>query len=131
MITSLVVGFTFLQTRHLWLVRAQSTTRLEQRSVNERTQSLEDGIKIFRTHPCLGVGPGAELQAVQSLRPTAQIPPVPPHIFWLVALNEIGLIGILGICLILLSLFFTRTPISSVVLGLDPRIHHPLRSFWF
>jgi O-antigen ligase len=109
-ITSLVVGFTFLQTHHLWLVRAQTTTRLEQRSVDERTQSLRDGIKIFRTHPWLGVGPGAELHEIQSLHPTVQTPPAPPHLFWLVALNEIGLIGLLGI--VLLSISF-----QSVVLA--------------
>jgi O-antigen ligase len=121
--TSLIVGFTFLQTRHLWLVRTQTSTRLEQRSVDERTQSLQDGMKIFRTHPWLGVGHGAELQAIQSLHPTTQVPPVPPHLFWLVALNEIGLIGILGVFLILFSLTFTRTSLLSVILGLDPRIH--------
>lgn len=99
-VTFLVVSGVFWQTRHLWFVRVQTSTRLEQRSVDERTQALRDGIEIFKQSPFLGVGPGAELVAIQKLHPFAQMPPVPPHIVWLVLLNEIGLLGILAFLLL-------------------------------
>lgn len=123
LLTTLIVGGTFWQTRSLWFVRVQSSTRLEQRSVDERTQALRDGVQIFRESPWLGVGPGAELLAVQKLHPSAQTPPVPPHLVWLVILNELGLIGTIGV-------LFVLHPLIFVVLA-KARTHPLTRSLLF
>lgn len=85
------------QTRHLWLIRTNPSVRLEQRSVNERTHGLQDGMKIFSESPILGVGPGAELVTIQRLHPQDQIPPIPPHLVPLIVLNELGVLGMMGI----------------------------------
>lgn len=125
-ITLTTASVTFWQTRELWFIRAQSTARLEQRSVHERTQSLRDGIRVFKQASWLGVGPGAELLAIQSLHPETKSPPVPPHLFWLVMLNEIGLVGVIGLVILFLSLVLAKARTFSVILGLDPRTHQNL-----
>lgn len=99
----LLAGAVFFQTRSMWFVRVTTNTRLEQRSVDERTEALQDGLTIFRTSPWLGVGPGAVLVAVEKCRLAIPRPPVPPHFVPLVMLDELGIVGMLGLILLGLS----------------------------
>ncbi len=94
-----VSAFVFFSLRGLWFVRAIPQTRLEGVSVNERVQGIEDGIRIFQQYPLLGTGPGAELLAIQTLHPAQMVPPVPPHVIWLIILNELGVIGVIALLL--------------------------------
>ncbi|MBP7134065.1 O-antigen ligase family protein [Patescibacteria group bacterium] len=91
--------FAFFSLKDLWIIRAIPQTRLEGVSVNERVQGIQDGISIFHQYPLLGVGPGAELFAIQALHPTQMVPPVPPHVVWLVLVNELGVVGIIALFL--------------------------------
>lgn len=126
----LFAGFLFLHC-DLVVPRLQSETRLEQLSTHERTQSFKDGWTLFTQHPLVGVGPGTANLAIAQLRPTDR-PPVPPHNVPLLALVEVGAIGMIGLALLLISAwrairpsFSTASVLMSsfVILGLFDYYH--------
>lgn len=73
--------------------RFQTDSRLETKSLDERGGSLRDGWNVFVHRPWFGTGPNASLLAPES-------GPVPTHNVPLLALSEIGLIGIAGLVLL-------------------------------
>lgn len=73
--------------------------RLEQRSVDSRKQSLLDGVRFFQARPFFGTGPNAELPVLAHLDSVtvAKAPLEPPHLFWLLMLVDLGVVGVLVI----------------------------------
>jgi O-antigen ligase len=71
--------------------------RLEQRSVDARKQSLIDGVRIFQSRPFFGTGPNAELPVLAQLdgKTVATAPLEPPHLAWLLMLDNLGIVGVL------------------------------------
>lgn len=91
-----VVSATVVARWSLVVVRGDSGTRLEQRSVDERVQGWRNGVALFQRYPWMGVGPRATAFALQKegIVPTGVIP-VLPHAVPLLVLDEVGLIGFL------------------------------------
>lgn len=76
--------------------RAQVTTRLEQKSVSERKQGIENAIRILREDPVAGSGLGAsawETMKLDEAERKPQVIPVPPHVIPLLGLAELGVVG--------------------------------------
>lgn len=73
--------------------RFQTASRLEAKSMEERSGSFSAGWNIFLHHPFLGAGPNASLFAPES-------GPVPTHMVPLLALSEVGLVGSAGLILL-------------------------------
>ncbi len=89
----------FSQRDHI-LSRADFSHRLEAQSINMRGQSLVDGWNIFQARPFFGAGPNAELVALdagQNHGKSEQLfaPLEPPHNVFLLALADLGVVGIL------------------------------------
>lgn len=78
--------------------RGQAQTRLEQKSVSERAQGLENGWRVWQSWPLTGSGPGTVALAIaqtdQYENRVAKIPVV-PHVVPLLALAEVGILGVL------------------------------------
>lgn len=66
--------------------------RLEQQSLSERQIGWSSGWNLFFHHPLVGVGPGATAFALQSQ--------LIPHNVLLLALDELGLIGFIGLAFV-------------------------------
>ncbi len=97
-------------------VRAQAGTRLEQKSLSERKQGIENGLRILRESPLLGSGLGANTLMLSKLDDAQGLSssfPITPHIVPLLMLAELGILGSL---LVLTILFLTsRTFIWEMV----------------
>lgn len=90
LVATCIVGFS---QRHLFISRLSSTERLERKSLEERGQSLRDGLKLFLARPLFGTGPNAELVAMGVS--ASPVPLEPPHNAFLLALDDLGIAGIL------------------------------------
>ena len=90
-----IVGYS--QRDHI-LARSDTSSRLESKSVDVRLQSLKDGWSVFRRHPWIGIGPNAELLALAARYPTlAPAPLESPHNVYLLAFEDIGIIGSIAV----------------------------------
>jgi hypothetical protein len=67
--------------------------RLEAKSLDERAQGWDNGWRFFWEHPLVGTG----IRNYNKVHDTL----VPPHHAWLLALNEIGSIGMIGLLILL------------------------------
>lgn len=119
-----IVGFS---QRHLFASRLSSAERLEQKSFEERGQSLRDGLKLFLARPIFGTGPNAELVAMNVSASPA--PLESPHNAFLLAFVNVGVGGIL-----LLGWFFRKRPLTYAIF-LPPLLilaffDHYLWSYW-
>ena len=94
---SVVTGITVFQQRSLIFTRFDTAAPSEVRSVSERKQALQDGLRLFKQHPLVGVGPGATAYALDAQ--------TIPHTVPLLMLDELGIIGVVGLLLGLVSLF--------------------------
>jgi O-antigen ligase len=103
----------FLVVGLLWLAPPASRTRLStipsevtQGTLHNRTQIWKTGLKVFKSHPLIGVGAGSYPLAV---RPWLGIPSIPGHQYvahntFLSVLVECGVIGFLPFALLLATL---------------------------
>lgn len=103
---ALAVSLIAVTQSSLVVERVRPTARLEQRSLNEREQSLRQGWELFLRHPWLGTGPGTTIYALERegvWSPSQSIkgPPAPPHFLPLLILIELGLVGSLGVGLLI------------------------------
>jgi O-antigen ligase len=131
---------------NLIFVRAQTETRLEQKSLSERAQGIQNGLRILREHPFVGSGFGAnglviaELDLKEGHAPTI---PISPHFIPLLAAAELGLVGMALLFVILLFLlrirdgliqrrhFFSLSTILPLLVLLPiPCVDHYLWSYW-
>lgn len=99
--------------RNVLTERVTSSSRLEVRSVDERTRALQMGWRLFLRHPWFGVGPDATILALDhegfwTAEDRTTGPPVPPHVLPIIILDELGLLGVIGGCLLLAALWFIR-----------------------
>lgn len=97
LISAIVLGGAvgYSQREHV-LARTDATQRIEVKSVKTRMQSLVDGWQIFLAHPIVGTGPNAELVALAASCGTKCREPLePPHSVFLLALINIGVIGVM------------------------------------
>jgi len=95
----LFASLTFIH-RDLVLTRVDiNASRLEQRSVTSRVQSLKDGVDVFKSNLLFGTGPNSELPSLASLKniTTSPSPLEPPHMVWLMTLVNFGIVGTLFI----------------------------------
>ena len=86
----------------LIVTRAQPTTRLEQKSVNERLVGVQNVWRIVRAHPWVGAGVGGSSWMISLLDQRDGQPatiPVLPHAVPLLVLMELGLFGSLLLAL--------------------------------
>jgi O-antigen ligase len=85
--------------RDLVLTRVDQTSRLEQKSVITRVQSLKDGLDVFKSKWLFGTGPNTELPVLVRLKniQTSPAPLEPPHMVWLMILANFGIAGTIAI----------------------------------
>lgn len=83
--------------------------RLEVQSIDARSDSITNGIKVFQTYPVFGTGPNAELPALAKLTSVEEsesmMPLEPPHNVFIIILANWGVAGsliIFGFSLFLL-----------------------------
>lgn len=72
--------------------RFNAQDRLEEKSLEVRSASLQEGMNVFLRHPWFGTGPNAELVALASAEKTPE-PLEPPHNAFLLLLDDLGIIG--------------------------------------
>lgn len=74
-------------------------SRLEQKSISTRMQTLRDGIEIYKANILFGTGPNSELPMLAKIKgiTTSTAPLEPPHMVWLLALVNFGTVGLLFI----------------------------------
>jgi O-antigen ligase len=70
-----------------------STPSVEQQSIGERLLLIDSAAMIISDHPLLGVGLGTAPQALQAIRPDWPVAFEPPHLTFVDAALEIGLLG--------------------------------------
>ena len=91
---SAIVLTLFIILRPLFITRLFATQRLEQYSLSERASQYPEAGKVFRSHPFLGVGPGAYTLALSKegrWLPGNWYQPV--HNIYILIIAEWGLIG--------------------------------------
>lgn len=98
-IPCLIAGF-FLVYRDLVFTRIQSSTRLEQKALDERGSALATSFVAIKQHPWLGSGPGTTQLALSHVLPSGTIP-IPPHIIPVMALLELGILGCFALVFLL------------------------------
>lgn len=92
------VGAAVMARPSLVFSRAQVTTRLEQKSLSERARGIENAFRIFRERPFAGSGLGANAWLLGRLDQAEGRPssiPITPHNVPLLALAELGAVGLL------------------------------------
>lgn len=113
--TLLLLSIMFAQ---LLLVRVAPTTRLETQSINERTQSLVDGLEVTRGLFPFGAGFGNMPIALSRLHPDREPYSIQPaHNIYLLALAEMGIIGF---GLLVLTSFAALRAIKPYILWSTP-----------
>ena len=92
--------------RELFLVRVQTESRLEQKSVSEREVYLKQAQEVITQKPVLGTGVGnyiLDLQKIIPGQPSWYYQPV--HNYWLLAWAELGIFGLIAIILFWFAIF--------------------------
>lgn len=93
--------------RDLFLGRTQTDSRLEIKSIDERELYLEQAKKVIAQNPFMGAGIGGYTTEVKILDnfsfPYWYYQPV--HNYWLLALAEIGIFGLIAIIIFWLAIF--------------------------
>ncbi len=82
----------------LFFARGQTGARLEQKSLSERAQGIQNGWRILRAHPLVGSGLGANALVIAQLdekEGRAPSIPISPHVVPLLGLSETGAVGLL------------------------------------
>ena len=92
LIVILATGLTIFFAHSNISTRFSSSESLEHKSLSERQLGFSSGWRLFLKHPLMGVGPGATAYALQSQ--------VIPHSVPLLMLDEIGILGLVGLLLI-------------------------------
>jgi len=90
----------------LFFARAQTQTRLEQKSIDERELYLEQSKKVIAQNPFMGTGVGNYILKLQNIIPgqaTWYYQPV--HNYWLLTWAELGIFGLIAIILFWLAIF--------------------------
>ena len=130
---AITAGTAVFFTHDLFVTRIQATARLETKSLDERRLGFVNGWELFWAHPWAGVGPGATLLQISAEHPKSDVPPVPPHFVPLMVLDEVGMIGFVGLLFLVFGLLrgMQRLWVAPVavlfVLGL---FDHYLWSLW-
>ncbi len=95
LIVSLII---VIPNKDLFLVRAAASSRLEQKSLDERVSYLTQAISIIKTKPIQGVGLGNYVVAEKTLDKSSHEAWFyqPVHNYWLLLWSEIGIIGLGG-----------------------------------
>lgn len=131
---------------HQFFARGRTEARLEQKSLSERAQGVQNGVRILKEQPFTGAGLGANLLVTSELDLKQGIPPsipISPHFVPLLALAELGLVGVLILLGIMCIWFRSRMKVSSptklfhsatiaIVMVLIPPffLDHYLWSYW-
>ncbi|MDO8617783.1 MAG: O-antigen ligase family protein [Candidatus Uhrbacteria bacterium] len=92
----LAASLTAFFEREYIFVRLDANQGLEQKSINERQSSFQQGWSLFLQHPLIGVGPGATAYAMQSQ--------IIPHFVPLLILDEVGLVGVIGLIILIFQI---------------------------
>jgi hypothetical protein len=98
---AIVVGVIGYTQRVFVFARVEAQGRLETKSIDERTQSLKDGIAIFLKRPIFGSGPNGEMLDIldssdgHRRNDKAAVPLQPPHNIFLLFLNDFGIAGLM------------------------------------
>lgn len=122
-------GLTTFLVRDLVFARVSTETRLEQKSVSERSRALEAGWSLVREQWWLGQGPNTAILALDRAGKGV----VPPHFIPLLILLETGLIGSFGvICLLVRWVFLSGRRLWLPILMAAPLLvlDHYLWSLW-
>jgi len=94
----------------LFLVRTQTTSRLENKSISERELYLKQAESLIIKKPIQGVGIGNYTLAVayadNHTNPWWYYQPV--HNYWLLAWGEVGIFGLIAILLFWFGVFFKK-----------------------
>lgn len=104
---------------HLFFARGQTGARLEQKSLSERAQGIQNGWRILRAHPLTGSGLGANALVIARLdEKEGRVPSIPisPHVVPLLGISEAGIIGFMFF-VYLLGFFFQVRRLRSSHLG--------------
>ncbi len=110
---------------HLFFARGQTGARLEQKSLSERAQGIQNGWRILRAHPLAGSGVGANALVIAQLdekkggEPSI---PISPHVVPLLGVSETGVIGFLFF--IGLAIHFFKTARSPFFASKHPWLIH-------
>ncbi len=101
---------------HLFFARGQTGARLEQKSLSERAQGIQNGWKILRAHPLTGSGLGANALVIARLdEKEGRSPSIPisPHVVPLIGIAEVGIVGSLIIIVSAIFFFKEKTRLIS------------------
>lgn len=106
----------------LFFSRAQTQSRLEQKSVDERGLYLEQSKKVITKNPFIGTGVGNYISELQKIIPgqvTWYYQPV--HNYWLLIWAELGVFGLIAIILFWFAMFKTslRNGLWPIILALS------------
>ncbi len=135
-------GIVAVSQRQLLLSRLYPVERLERKSLDTRRQSLKDGWQLFLAHPMFGTGPNAELvEFVRRANPSSEhrvstAPIEPPHNAFLLALVDMGIVGMILLGLVVARLIRRAgtgaCPFGHliVVLAILALFDHYLWSLW-
>lgn len=116
----IVVSFAIVFFTHpeLVSVRTDVSTRLEQKSLSERSIGIQNGLRILKVSPFFGSGPGANAWMLAELDRSEGRPatvPISPHLVPLLALAEFGLLGSIGwLCFLAVTLRRYRRSWSTI-----------------
>ena len=133
----LVLSFVIFSQRQHIFARFDLSQRLEQKSVDQRVGSLRTGLDLFLKHPLIGSGPNAELLIAPS-NEKARAPLEPPHHAYLLALDDVGIVGFVTIVFLIWMLLLNGErkarpySLSSIVycLSVLALFDHYLWSTW-
>jgi len=135
-------GIVAVSQRQLLLSRLYPVERLERKSLDTRRHSLKDGWQLFLAHPMFGTGPNAELvEFVRRANPSSEhrvstAPIEPPHNAFLLALVDMGIVGMILLGLVVARLIRRAgtgaCPFGHliVVLAILALFDHYLWSLW-
>lgn len=106
----LIIGISLaiiIPNKDLFLTRTSTSSRLEQKSLDERTSYFVQSLSIIKKNPILGVGAGNYTVAEKKLDNDSHAfwfyQPV--HNYWLLLWSEIGIIGLSGALIFCFSWF--------------------------